>query len=87
MINELLTVSPAFVLEATSAVHNAIKDDDGFAGYDGSEFAFLSLYAEVKAIVSQLIHPEVCDLDNVVATFFEVQAQIAAGELDCDWHL
>ena len=87
MMNETTTVTNEFILEAAFAVHNEIKNNDGYFGYDASVEAFTMLHEQVKAIIEQLIHPDACDIDNVIATFFEVDEKIGNGELEVDWYL
>jgi hypothetical protein len=38
-------------------------------------------------VVNQLIPPDLRDVDNVIAAWFEVQTAIANGELEVDWYL
>ena len=65
----------------------AISDNDAFCGYDGSPEQVTALFDEVTAVVNQLIHPDLRDVDNIVETWFEVQNSIGSGELEVDWYL
>lgn len=77
----------ALVLAAAFAVHEAIKDDDGFAGYDCSKEQFDRLYAEVAAVIEELVPLDLQDIENIVYTWFAVQESIAQGEVEVDWYL
>ena len=82
-MNQTTSVNP---LSATIAIHDLIADDEMFAGYDGSIDAFNTLYREVEAIITQLIHPDVLDMENVIETFYGIQDQIGMGEVAVDWY-
>jgi len=74
-------------LSAAKAIHSQIVTDEGFAGYDGSEFAYLNLLAEVNAVAEYLVEPLNSNVDGVVETWYEVQNEIAEGNLAVDWFL
>lgn len=74
-------------LTAAFAVHNAINNDDAFCGYDGSTEAFATLLAEVDAVAKHLVQPLNTNVDGIVETWFEVQNEIAEGNLAVDWYL
>ena len=73
-------------LEATIAIHNQIKNDDAFAGYDGDIEAFNTLYQEVYTIVSDEL-PDEADIEQVIETFYQYNEEIANGEREVDWHM
>ena len=86
MTKEHTQTQEEFILDAAYAVHNAIKNDDGFLGYDASVEAFTNLHREVEAIVENFISADVDDVEKVVDAFFEVNTKIAEGELEPDWY-
>jgi hypothetical protein len=73
------------ILAAALEVHNAIKDDEGWAGYDPTVAGFTRLLSEIEPLVERLYVPKMLELDTVVATWFAVQNAIAEGELPVDW--
>lgn len=72
-------------LEATIAIHNSIKDDEFFAGYNGDIDAFNTLHAEVYAIVRYELF-DGAEVDQVVETFYLYQTEIENGEREVDWY-
>jgi hypothetical protein len=82
------TVLNQTTLQAAVAVHEAITADDAFWGYDGTIESFATLLAEVQKVAEYLIEPiNAQNVDAIVETWFEVQNEIAEGNLDVDWYL
>jgi len=71
-------------LEATIALHNQLKIDENFAGYDADINSFNNLYHEVYAIVRYELFDD-ADLEMVVETYYQYQSEIADGEREVDW--
>jgi hypothetical protein len=72
-------------LNAATAIHNDINGCDAWLGYEGTIDAFANLLAEVDAVVENLGDPDDLNVDFVVETWFEVQNEIAEGNLAVDW--
>jgi hypothetical protein len=67
-------------------LHKELLEGEGFEGYDGSKEAFDRLYEEVYAIVKEELAEE-ADVEQVVETFYQYQAETAVGVRDADWWL
>jgi hypothetical protein len=75
-------------LSAATAIHETINGSDAFFGYEGTTEAFETLLAEVDTVVDYLIQPlDGRNVDAIVETWFEVQNEIAEGNLEVDWYL
>jgi hypothetical protein len=72
-------------LTAATAIHNDINGCDAWLGYEGTIDAFADLLAEVDAIVEHLICPFQMHVDDIVETWYQVQNEIAEGNLAVDW--
>jgi hypothetical protein len=74
-------------LTAATAIHNDINGNDAFLGYEGTIAAFATLLAEVQSVVDYLVQPLNTNVDGIVETWFDVQTEIAEGNLAVDWYL
>ncbi len=74
-------------LTAATAIHNDINGNDAFLGYGGTTEAFATLLAEVNAVAEYLVQPLNTNVNGIVETWFEVQNEIAEGNLAVDWYL
>jgi hypothetical protein len=72
-------------LTAATAIHNDINGNDAFLGYEGTTEAFATLLAEVNAVAEYLVQPLNTNVNGIVETWFEVQNEIAEGNLAVDW--
>jgi hypothetical protein len=85
MTKEYTETHEEFVLEATIALHNLIKDDESYCGYDSSFECFTDLYNQVTWLVSNQIHPECLDQENVIAAWNDMQLGVVNGDVEPDW--
>ena len=75
-----------FALEATFALHNVIKDDEMFCGYESTKEQFDDLYDQVLWLVNNVIHTDCLDQENVIENWQDMQLGVINGEVESDWH-
>lgn len=71
-------------LDATITLHNQIKNDDAFAGYESTIEEFDRLYKEVYTITRYELW-DGADCEQIVETWFTYFEEILNGERDLDW--
>jgi hypothetical protein len=76
-----------FILDATFALHNLIKTDESFNGYEATKEQFETLYDQVVWLIENQIHPECLDQENVIESWYDMQQGVMNGEVEVDWHL
>ena len=86
MMNETKMAKEQFILESAFALHDLIKDDDAFCGYESTKEQFDELYAQVVWLVNNVIHPDCLDQENVIESWQDMQLGVINGEVETDWH-
>jgi hypothetical protein len=82
------TVSPeAVALTAACKLHTKLLNDDLFMGYDGTKFAFDSLYQELFIIARDEVSLEVEPINQVIETWYDYQYEIMEGNREACWYL
>jgi hypothetical protein len=85
MNKEITLTNNEFLLETTFALHNLIKRDECFNGYEADKEQFDNLYDQVVWLVNNQIHPECLDQENVIASWYDMQEGVMNGEVEMDW--
>ena len=75
-----------FVLESAFALHDLIKDDEAFCGYESTKEQFDDLYDQVVWLTNNVIHPDCLTLENVIESWQDMQLGVMNGEVETDWH-
>lgn len=71
-------------LEATISLHNQIKDNDAFLGYEGDKDAFDQLYKEVYTIARYELF-DGAEIEQVIQTWYTYMEEVCNGYRDADW--
>jgi len=86
MRNEKTTMNlNLFALEAAFALHNVIKDDESFAGYESTKEQFDVIYDQVQWLLTNAIHPDCWDIENVIGNWQDMELGVINGEVEVDW--
>jgi hypothetical protein len=85
MRNENTLDRNKFILDTTFAIHNLIKDDECFNGYEATKEQFDDLYNQVVWLVNNVINPEWMEQENVIANWYDMQEGVMNGEVEVDW--
>ena len=74
-----------FALEATFALHDLIKDDECYCGYESTKEQFDDLYDQVMWLINNVLNLDCLDQESVIEGWNDMQLGVMNGEVEVDW--